>query len=381
MSHNQILVFMKKGITLVLNIFIWISVSLTSSSITAFAQSTTTKGIVYTQASDLTICGKLMPTSNPYHRVDTAIFKGFTPSENTQVRMATGMTIAFKTNSPLIYLHTDYGQGSVPISCGYIAVKGYDLYIEKDGTYLYAASGFPKKLSKAEEPYKLIGGMDDTYKECLLYLPSFSELHSVKIGISEGSQIEASENPFRHRVVVLGSSFTQGAGASRAGMIYTAQLSRNTGIQFLNLGCSGNCKMQPYFADVLCAVDADAFVFDAFSNPDVKTIEERLFPFIEAIQTAHPGKPLIFLSTLYRERRNFDKVTDDRERAKQRKAEQMMAIACKKYKDIYFLKTNATSKDHNTSVDGIHPDNHGYILWVKSIEKPIVKILKKYGIQ
>jgi lysophospholipase L1-like esterase len=139
--------------------------------------------------------------------------------------------------------------------------------------------------------------------------------------------------------------------------------------------------MQPYFADVLCAVDADAFVFDAFSNPDVKTIEERLFPFIEAIQTAHPGKPLIFLSTLYRERRNFDKVTDDRERAKQRKAEQMMAIACKKYKDIYFLKTNATSKDHNTSVDGIHPDNHGYILWVKSIEKPIVKILKKYGIQ
>ena len=41
---------------------------------------------VYTEASEFTLTGKLMNTPNPYHRVDTVRFKGFTTTENTQVR-------------------------------------------------------------------------------------------------------------------------------------------------------------------------------------------------------------------------------------------------------------------------------------------------------
>ena len=36
---------------------------------------------------------------------------------------------------------------------------------------------------------------------------------------------------------------------------------------------------------------------------------------------------------------------------------------------------------HSTSVDGIHPSDYGYTLWAQSIRKPILKILKKYGIR
>ncbi len=101
-----------------------------------------------------------------------------------------------------------------------------------------------------------------------------------------GSEIAPLESPFRHRIAIFGSSYTHGISTSRAGMSYPMQLMRHTGLQFLSLGCSGNCKMQPYFADVLCDVKADAFVFDAFSNPDAEMIEERLFPFIEKLQAA-----------------------------------------------------------------------------------------------
>ena len=70
---------------------------------------------------------------------------------------------------------------------------------------------------------------------------------------------------------------------------------------------SGNCKLQPYFADYLGDVkDADAMVFDAFSNPDAKMIEERLIPFIERIRAKLPSTPLIFVQTIYRESGNFD---------------------------------------------------------------------------
>ena len=58
-----------------------------------------------------------------------------------------------------------------------------------------------------------------------------------------------------------------------------------------------------------------------------------------------------------------------------------MNIACKRYKDVYYIKTNATAPSRDTSVDGIHPGDYGYTLWAESVQKRILKILKKYGIR
>ena len=165
-------------------------------------------------------------------------------------------------------------------------------------------------------------------------------------------------------------------------MSYPDQLSRMTGLQFLSLGCSGNCKLQSYFADVLCAADVDAFVFDSFSNPTPEQIEERLFPFIEKVQAAHPGVPMIFQKTIYRESRNFNTGSDKSEGRRMEVVDSLMNIAVKKYADVYFVTaTCATAPNHETSVDGIHPSDYGYTLWAESIRKPIVKILRKYGIR
>ena len=62
-------------------------------------------------------------------------------------------------------------------------------------------------------------------------------------------------------------------------------------------------------------------------------------------------------------------------------AETLMAEAVKKYKDVYFIYPNATSPDHEASVDGIHPTNYGYTLWAKSIVPQVLEILAKYGIK
>ena len=333
----------------------------------------------WTEASDLTLCGKLMTnTPNPYHRVDTVQFKGFTKKENFQVRMSSGISVAFKTNSTSIRVLTEYGQASFPTNGNGYSSRGYDLYIKKDGQWVYAESGVANDLKKR---FTLIKDMDNSEKECLLYLPLYSEVKSVKIGIDKDANIEALPNPFRHRIGVFGSSFTHGSSTSRSGMTYPAIFSRRTGIQLLSLGCSGNCKLQDYFCDVLCAADVDAFIFDSFSNPNEEQIKERLFPFIEKLQKAHPGKPLIFQATIRRESRNFNLKSEQEEQSRMDLVEKMMEEACKKYPDVYFIHPNATADDNNASVDATHPDNYGYNLWARSIEKPVLKILKKYGIK
>ena len=351
-------------------------------SFSAIAQTPKDVNYVFTEASDLNLIGKIHEdTPNPYHRVDTVKYKGFTKGENRQVRSSAGLAVLFKTNSTTISVKTDFGWEYNAVNTMPVAYRGYDLYIKKGGKWIYAASGATKQGKHSEDNLVLIKHMDDTEKECMLYLPIYSEVYSVQIGIQEGANIEALESTFKHRIGIFGSSFTHGISTSRAGMSYPMQLMRSTGLQFLSLGCSGNCKMQPYFADVLCDAKVDALVFDAFSNPRAKMIEERLFPFIEKIQTAHPDIPLIFQQTIYREKRNFNTKEEAKEKAKQETAARLMAEACKKYKNVYFIQTNATDELHETSVDGTHPGDYGYTLWAKSIEKPLLKILKKYGIK
>ena len=349
-------------------------------AISAGAQTPKNVKYAYTEASDLNLIGKIIDTPNPYHRVDTVRYKGFTKGENEQVRSSAGLAVLFKTKSSVISVLADYGYMNRATNTMGISLRGYDLYLKKDGEWLYAASKAAGN-GKEEDNLVIIKDMDDSMKECMLYLPIYSEEYSVKIGVQEGAVLESIESPFRHRIGIFGSRYTQGIRTSRPGMSYPMQLMRMTGLQLLSLGCSGNCKMQPYFADVLCDADVAAFIFDCFSNPDAKMIEERLFPFIEKIQAAHPGKPLIFQQTIYRESRNFCLSAADKESKKQAMAEKLMKEAVKKYKDVYFIQTNATNEIHSTSVDGIHPSDYGYTLWAESIRKPVVKILKKYGIR
>lgn len=337
----------------------------------------------FVPATELTLVGKLFTdTPNPYHRVDTVRFKGFTPGENNQVRQCSGLAVAFRTDSPVIRLKATTGRMEHPSNTMANAARGFDLYIRKDGKWLWAAAGGAMSEKKQDNPYTIISNMDGSMHECLLYLPLMSELYTLDIGVAAEATIEAIPNPFRHRVAIFGSSFTHGVSCSRSGMTYPAQFSRSTGIQLLNLGCGGNCKLQDYFGRVLAAVDAEAFLFDAFSNPSRIQLRARLFPFIEQLQAAHPGKPLIFQRTIYREKRNFNTYEDEREADRLRIADSLMNIACRRYKDVYYIKTTtATSKSHEATVDGIHPDNYGYSLWAGSIEKPVLRILRKYGIR
>ncbi len=338
--------------------------------------------VYYTEAKDLTLVGNLFPdTPNPYHRLDTVKYKGLEPMDYLQSIQSSGLSVAFKTDSKNIVVQTEYGFRRFGLFSSGFALRGYDLYIKKDGKWLWAAGGVAPD-DDPDQPVRLIFDMDGSMHECLLYLPLYSEEYSVKIGVDQGSVIAPLENPFRHRVGIFGSSFTHGGGATRAGMTYPAIFTRDTGIQLLSLGVSGRSKLQPGFARALADADVEAYIFDAFSNPTIKEIRERLFPFIETIQAKHPDIPLIFQKTIYRESGNFNlsrrKAADDRIAV----ADSLMAIACKRYKNVYYLKcTDASSPEHDTTVEGTHPSDYGYFYWARSIEKPVLRILRKYGIK
>ncbi len=333
------------------------------------------------EASELNLCGKALDTPNPYHRVDTCVYKGFTKGENEQCRVPAGLTVLFKTDAERIGVSIQYG--NVINRDAYRSYRGFDLYIKKDGKWLWAgACTFDRDHKDADKVVEIVKAMAPGEKECLLYLPLYCELFGCQVCVPEGSTLETLESPFRNRIVFHGSSFTHGISCTRAGMSYPMQFMRKTGLQVVPLGFSGNCKMQPYFADFLEDVEADAYVFDPFSNPNIPMIRERLLPFIDRMVKAHPGKPIIIQRTIYWERENFNTESQKEFGGRRALSDSLMNIACKQYKDVYYLKPDAALHNGESSTaDGVHPNDNGYSLWEASIEKPILKILKKYGIR
>lgn len=332
------------------------------------------KQTTFVNATALTITGKALPTPFPFHRIDTTVFKGLSASENQQARSSSGLAIAFITNSSFIDVRPYYKWEHKKDNMTGIASAGFDLYIKQDNKWVQAGTA---AAQDRDSSFTIVSNMDTSTKECLLYLPLYSELASLSIGVQAGASIKAIPNPFKRKTVFFGSSFTQGISASRPGMSYPMQLQRKLNMDVCNLGFSGNAKLQPYFAELLAAIDADAIVLDAFSNPNEKMIRERLIPFLDIIMKRHQNIPVIFVETIHRVNTNFNLKSREAEIKKRKAAQELMAGAMKRYKNLYFIN-NPLPKEASdeTSADGVHPSDLGYYRWAETLGKKLTALIK-----
>ena len=334
--------------------------------------------IEYTPGRDLTLIGKLMDTPDRYARVDTIKYTGFSDYQRKALNQeSSGLALVFKTNSSSVWAKIDYKERRSASNATDVANAGLDLYIRRDGKWLYAGSATPNKKN---DPMELVSYMAPGEKECLLYLPLRSIVNEVEVGVDKGSTIEAMPNPFRHKVVFWGSSFTHGISTNRPGMTYPLQFQRATGFDVRALGVNGNALLQQSYAKVLADTDADIFVFDAFSNPDANLIRENFEPFMKTLRAKHPKTPVVFQQTIYRGNRNFDTVSDSIESARMAAAEEVIKKAMKTDPNIYFV-IPTVDVNGESCTDKVHPSDLGYYNWMESIRKPIVKIMKKYGMK
>jgi UDP-N-acetylglucosamine:LPS N-acetylglucosamine transferase len=166
--------------------------------------------------------------------------------------------------------------------------------------------------------------------------------------------------------------------ASRPGMAYPARLSRSSGYNFINLGLSGNGKMEKEVAGMLADIDADAFILDCIPNPSPKEITERAVDFVMTLREKHPDTPIIIIQTLIRETGNFNQKA--RENVKQQNeaiAEQVEVLRKKGVKNLYFIKEDRfLGTDHEGTIDGTHPNDLGFDRMLKKYKPAISKILK-----
>ena len=341
------------------------------------------KNLTYVDASTLTIINKIHDGGKPFSRLEVERYSSLTKGARKTFQQSTGLAIVFRTNSRNIYARWSVEPRKFVANCNDIHARGLDIYIRHEGKWTFAGVGRPTPHPDAldfESP--LVRRMGEGVKECMVYLPAYAIVNSLEIGVDEGATIEALPSPFKHKVVFIGSSLTHGEANPRPGLLYVAQLGRRLNVETPNFGHSGQCKLQQHFIDIVCDNKADAFVFDAFSNPTGDLIEERLYNFVKQIRAKHKETPLIFLQTECTPRTLFDLGARKRNEAQMAAAEKMMKIVCKDFKNVYFINPAFDiGTDNEGTVDGAHLSDLGIERALKGLEPKLRKILARHGIK
>jgi len=246
-------------------------------------------------------------------------------------------------------------------------VSGLDLYVKgADGIWRWLAVGQPTQFPV--NATRLVTGLPDGKREYLLYLPLYNGVSSVEIGIPERSTIEKAA-PYaagaRKPIVFYGTSITQGGCASRTGMVHTAIVGRRLGYPVINLGFSGNGRMEIEIARLLAEIDASVYVLDCLPNMNGAMVAERVEPFVRVLRDAHPGAPILLV-----EDRSYSdalflaprREANERNRAALRQA--LLRLQAAGVEGIHYLPGNGLlgdDEDNLATVDGSHPTDLGFM--------------------
>ncbi len=211
-------------------------------------------------------------------------------------RNSAGMCVRFVTDATTIHARWALTESWLYLAnMTAIGKSGLDLYVKTEKGWRWLAVGAPQNQTNEILLAKdLIPGK----REYLLYLPLYNGTKFVELGISETNMIEpapawgAGE---RKPIVFYGTSILQGASASRPGMVHSAMLQRKFNWPIINLGFSGNGKMEPETADLLAELDPAIYVIDCLPNMIADEIKQRVEPLVKKLRAAHPDVPIVLV--------------------------------------------------------------------------------------
>ncbi|MEP7362085.1 MAG: SGNH/GDSL hydrolase family protein [Acidobacteriota bacterium] len=295
-------------------------------------------------------------------------------------RDSSGVLVRFSANTTAIHARwsvTNKNLASPTITA--VASGGLDLYAKTDaGRWHWLGIGRPTKYP--ENTDVLAGSLPPGQREYMIYLPLRNAVTSLEIGVPKSSSIaKGSARPSASKPIVFyGTSITHGISASRSGMTHVAQLGRMLDHAVINLGFSGNGKMEPEVTKFVAELDAAVFVIDCLPNMNAQEVHERTAACVKTLRAAHPKTPILlvedrnyadnFLNAARRERNETNHVALREEYAKLRK-ENVPGVA-------YLKADHLLGDDGEATIDGSHPTDLGFLRQATEFAKALKPLLK-----
>jgi lysophospholipase L1-like esterase len=260
-----------------------------------------------------------------------------------------GMAVRFTTDASVLRVRWTLTRRSLALPhMAATGVSGVDLYVrDATGRLRFCRNGRPTAVTN-EVTFPLPGG-----REYVLYLPLYNGVKHLALGVPAGKKlVSLPPRPLSEAIVFYGTSITQGGCASRPGTAFPAWVGRALDRPVINLGFSGNGKMEPELADLLAELNPAVYVLDCLPNMTVEMVSERVEPFVRRLRAAHPDTPILLAE---------DPNVRDTPTPKGKVLRRIYArLKAGGDAHLYFLpNTHMLGEDQEGTVDGTHPTDLG----------------------
>lgn len=313
-----------------------------------------------------------------FQRLPDAAQEKVTPVVWNLSQDSTGMLARFKTDATTIWV--DYTLSSSTVAAANMAATGHsgvDLYAKDDkGVWRWAGVTKPTTAQVKQAFFEGgVGGM----REYMAYLPLRNGMEAMKIGVPGDAKFESLAPRAEKPVVFYGTSITHGISASRPGMAHPALIGRHLDVPVINLGFSGNGRMDAGVGEFLVKIDAAVYVIDCSPNMNAKAIREKCPPLVKQIRAARPETPIL----LVEDRRNTNSwLTPARAQHHTENHEALRecfeALKKEGVPALFYLPGDALlGDDSEAATDGSHPSDLGFVRQASVFEAVLREILKK----
>lgn len=296
-------------------------------------------------------------------------------SENTA-----GLYLKFKSDAPFIQVtYKPNGVLSFPHMPS-TGVSGLDLYIKNQKDFMWVRGNYSFK-DQVQYTYAQMEPTDRV-REFWLYLPLFQSIEDFQIGVPKGySLTPILETPTQNPIIIYGTSIAQGACASRAGMAWTNILGRTLSPTVVNLGFSGNGRLETAVIDYISNFDASVFVLDCMANftsgqgLNPEAARTRLTTAIIKLKQKHPNTPILLVEHAGYSDGEIQKeryITYSRLNQVTKEVYTQMKVS---YNGLYLLTKQQIGLTADSFVDGTHPNDYGMLQYSKAYKIAIDSIL------
>ena len=296
-------------------------------------------------------------------------------------RHSAGMLVRFETDAAAI--HARWSLLSANLALPHMpatGVSGLDLYArDEQGRDRWLAVAKPT-AQKME--LRLAGGIDPLpggkKRLYTVYLPLYNGTESLEIGVDPKAAFTHAAPRAEKPMVFYGTSILHGACASRPGMAFPAILGRRFNRPSINLGFSGNGRMEPEVGTLLAELDPCLYALDCLPNMTAEQVAERTGPLVLQLRKARPETPILLVEDRTFTSAPFLKGSRDghaARRAAYRKAyETLLADGVKGLS--YLEGEPLLGDDGEGATDGSHPNDLGMARYADAYAKVMKELLR-----
>jgi lysophospholipase L1-like esterase len=292
-------------------------------------------------------------------------------------RDSAGMLVRFKSDAKSIWAHYLLAKEKLAgPNITAIGASGLDLYArDQEGKWKWVGVTKP---DKKEIKQALASDLTPGSREYAVYLPLYNGIESLELGVPPGATFEELAPRAEKPIVFYGTSITHGASASRPGMVHTAILGRRFDRPVVNLGFSGNGKMDAAVGEFLTKLDAAVYVVDCLPNMNPDEVRTKCAPLVKQLKAAHPETPVV----LVEDRRNANSWilparnqhhTDNHAALR----ESFDTLKKEGVTKLFYVPGDALiGDDAEGTTDGSHPNDLGFVRQAAIFEPVLREALK-----